>query len=97
MSGNLLWGPHGPHGLSAFVWQTDLKDSEVWSIIFPTFSPKLVFGNFPSAESLTRYPEHLISFGILCNREVFHGAPVPDGDLQPETDSHSPWQTCMQP
>lgn len=60
------------------------------------FPPRLVFGNFPSAESITRYPEHLISFGILRNHEVFHGVPAPDWDLQVQMkDSHSPWQRTL--
>lgn len=39
---------------SAFVWQTDLKISEIWTITFPTFSPRLKLGSFPKAGGFTR-------------------------------------------
>lgn len=60
----LPWHPRGPHGQYAFLWETDLKNSEVLSKIFPTFSPRLTFGNVSHAESLTRYIEQLLSFEI---------------------------------
>jgi len=87
MSGNPLWGPHGPHGLSVFVWQTDLKDLEVWSMVFSTVYPRLTFGNFPSTERLT---QNILCLSGYC--AIMKSSVVPDWDLQPEMkESHSPW------